>query len=30
MLPAALSFLAKIYDSRKEQLPRWVAINNVT
>jgi hypothetical protein len=30
MLQAAVSFLVKIYDSRKEQLPRWVAINNVT
>lgn len=30
MLPTAVSFLAKIYDSRKERLPRWDAMNNVT
>jgi len=29
MLPTAVSLLVKIYDSRKECLPRWDAINNV-
>jgi hypothetical protein len=30
MLPAAVSLLAKIYESRKERLLRWDAVNNVT
>jgi len=29
ILPTAVSLLAKIYDSRKECLPRWDAIINV-
>jgi len=27
MFPAAVSLLAKIYDSRQENLPRWDAVN---
>jgi hypothetical protein len=30
MLPAVVSLLATIYDSRKERLPSWDAVNNVT